>query len=213
MKSHMKDTPQFGDGQGPIKFPRILDATGLLVPSFLDCEGRLLPVQARKIPPKPLSLSGYVAFPSMRMLAGFESGLERDSLLLIKDAPARLGLLAQPVTLDRRALGGGKGAYTPDLLVWTVDKYGEPLRVTLVEVKPELDLTKHWRKIKPKLQAARRFARHQGWRFIVVTERHLRNPLPIQATWSRRPSPKYELLPSGIYTLRLFGERWKDDLR
>lgn len=213
MNSHTKDTPLFGGGQGPIKFPKVLDPRGLLIPISLDREGRLGPVQARKIHPKAFSLSGYITFQNLRMVAEFESGLERDSLLLVKNAGPHVGLLPQPITLDRSVLGFGKGEYTPDLLVWTVDSTGEPVNVTLVEVKPDSHLMKHWPKLKSKLQAARRFARRQGWRFVVVTERHLREPLPIQATWSRRPSPKYQLTPSDKYMVRLFGERWNGGLQ
>lgn len=209
------DEPPFGSGarRYPIKFPKIKNRIGLREPRTLDAEGRLLPVQARKIPPKPLSLSGYVALPFMGMVAEFESSLERDSLLLVKESGYRVGLLAQPITIDRRELGIGKGHYTPDLLVWLIDQHGEPIDVTLVEIKPEQDLKKHWSKIRPKLLAGHRFARMQGWRFIVVTERHLRDPLLIAATWSRRSSPKYQVVTSVRYMARLFGDKLRRALR
>ncbi len=46
----------------------------------------------------------------------------------------------------------------------------------LCEVKYRDDLRQHWTDYRPKFRAAQRYARQQGWRFRVVTERHVRTP-------------------------------------
>ena len=53
------------------------------------------------------------------------------------------------------------------------DKPNPPL---LCEVKYRDDLRQHWTDYRPKFRAAQRHARQQGWRFRLVTERHIRTP-------------------------------------
>jgi TnsA endonuclease C terminal len=43
-------------------------------------------------------------------------------------------------------------------------------------VKYRTDLRQHWGDYRPKFRAACRYARQQGWRFRVVTERQVRTP-------------------------------------
>lgn len=38
------------------------------------------------------------------------------------------------------------------------------------------DLRQHWTEYRPKFRAAQRYAYQQGWRFRLVTERHVRTP-------------------------------------
>jgi hypothetical protein len=46
----------------------------------------------------------------------------------------------------------------------------------LCKVKYREDLRQHWTVYRPKFRAAQRYARQHGWRFRLVTERHVRTP-------------------------------------
>ena len=128
--------------------------------------GIILPT--RKIPPKRKSFSGYVPFPEFGRIVWYESLLEQAFLLALRHLVPLPGVLEQPMALRLRALGFKGKKYTPDFLVWTSE-----IRPTLIEVKYEEDLKKDWTTIKPKLMAARRYARWRGWGFRLVTDRHL----------------------------------------
>ncbi len=127
---------------------------------------RLLPT--RKIPPKRKSFSGYVPFPEFNNIVWFESLLERDFLLALRHFVPLPMVLEQPIALRLRKLGFKGTKYTPDFLT-----YIPGVRPTLLEVKYEEDLWADWANMKPKLLAARRYARWRGWGFRLVTDRHL----------------------------------------
>lgn len=149
---------------------------------FDDETGILLPF--RKIPPKRKSLSGYVPFQSMERVIWHESWLEQQLLLGFKHLEKIPEILEQPMSLNMKALGFRGVRYHPDFLVW-----GPGIRPTLIEVKYECDLRKNWKKLKPKLQAGRRYAEWRGWNFRLVTDRHL-HPEGIQ----RIEAPKTGLI-------------------
>ncbi len=140
-------------------------------------------------------------------MVGFESLFEGDSLDLLRELQPRLGVLEQPCKLDRRILGFGKGIYTPDQLIWLRRDPEPPAEVVLVEVKPEWVLRKHWKEIYPKLMAGHRFARRQGWRFLLLTERHLRLPPEPPKVWPRIHEETYRLVQPEVLFHRLFGHR------
>jgi hypothetical protein len=133
----------------------------------------------RKIPKNYRSLTGLVATmkragPGVRGgMAGFESSLERDLLILLDFDPAVLSYEEQPVRIDYRDAQGHARHYTPDVLVtWRCD--GVPSH--LVEVKYRADLKTDRRALKPAFRAAHGHARERGWTFRLLTEVEIRTP-------------------------------------
>lgn len=200
MNSDQNYNPLAGGRQGSIIFPGVRNPSGLWKEAGNTPDGFILREPARKIPPKRMSIAGAVPFQSLGRMVKFESALESNLLDLLATYQPRVGVLEQPVRLDRRALGFGKGVYTPDFLVWRRDDFGCPKEAVLVEVKTEEQLIKDWEKVHPRLLAGRRFAKWQGWRFSLVTERHLRELTPIPAAW---PSLNFErtrlVTPDALY--------------
>jgi hypothetical protein len=111
-------------------------------------------------------------------MTAFESSLERDFLLLLDFDPDVAFYEEQPLKITYPDAKGRRRTYTPDVLVrYRID----PLEVRrpqilLCEVKYRDDLRQHWTDYRPKFRAAQRYARQQGWRFRLVTERHVRTP-------------------------------------
>lgn len=205
MNSRPQDNPPPGDRQGPPQYPIILNPDGL-VKAWMEAHqagGFLGPT--RKIPPKHGSLAGYIPFPGLRRNVWHESSLERDLLLVLKPFDGLIGVLEQPVKLHCATLGYGKGPYSPDYLIWVRLKTAPPMKPVLVEVKFEEDLQKNWATIRPKLLAARRFAARQGWRFLIITPRHLRVPQPLPPLLSGQAHRPYDLVDPLKVVNRLFG--------
>lgn len=98
----------------------------------------------------------------------FESKLERDFLVLTRFRPDVLEVVEQPVTLEFRDSRGRKRRYTPDFLV----RY--PHKTSLIEVKFRDELRKNWPRYSEPFSHARSWARANGMRFKVVTERVIR---------------------------------------
>ncbi len=132
----------------------------------------------RRVPKNYRSLTGFVANSRTQSMTAFESSLERDFLLLLDFDPEVEFYEEQPVKITYPDAKGRRRTYTPDVLVrYRID----PLQVRhpqilLCEVKYRDDLRQHWTDYRPKFRAAQRYARQQGWRFRVVTERHVRTP-------------------------------------
>lgn len=136
-----------------------------------------VPTQIRKIKPTRRSVSGQYAFRGQTAIA-FESTLERDFLMRCEFQSSVLDVIAQPIQVPFVTLDGRQFTYTPDFLVYYrlgsrshID-YPKPL---LVEVKPETEWRKNWRKWFPKWKAARRYAASQGWRFRIFDEGRIRD--------------------------------------
>lgn len=193
MNSNRDSNPPQGGCQGPVRYPAIQDRRGLLHPEPPQSDPRIILEPARKIRPKRGSASGYLPFLHMRRQVWFESTLELDLLQILKKCGPYIGVLEQPAKLDRKVLGFGKGPYTPDYLVWLIGPDGLPRDPVLVEVKYEDDLRKDWRIIHPKVLAGIRFAKRQGWRFALVTERHLREAMPLIPHRRWEPQPSFRL--------------------
>lgn len=206
MNSSPQDIPPPGDRQGPPQYPVILNPEGL-VKAWMEAHlagGFLGPT--RKIPPKRGSLAGYVPFPDLFRNIWHESGLERDLLLILRLFDGLIGVLEQPIRLDCPTLGYGRGPYSPDFLIWVRVKTAPAVRPVLVEVKYEDELRKKWTTIRPKLMAARRFATRQGWRFLLLTPRHLRVARPLPSILSGRAYRPYDLADPMKVLARLFGD-------
>lgn len=104
-------------------------------------------------------------------VAEHESALERDFVTLASFNDSGAVLTAQPVTI-RFEHDGRMRRYTPDFLVeWSA------AGAELVEVKYRDDLRANWSRLRPAFVAARNWARDQGIRFRIATEREIRVPL------------------------------------
>src|SRR6266496_612683 len=132
----------------------------------------------RRVPKNSRSLTGLVPNTRTSSMTAFESSLERDFLLLLDFDPDVEFYEEQPVQIVYYDDNGRRRTYTPDVFV----RYRpESIPTTcpkplLCEVKYREDLRQHWTVYRPKFRAAQRYARQYGWRFRLVTERHVRTP-------------------------------------
>lgn len=102
--------------------------------------------------------------------AEFESTLERDFYLLLDFDTSVARFVTQPVKLHYTGVGGRKKPYVPDTLVF----YTGERPPCLFEVKHVEELQKDPAEYRLKFQAARRYAREQGWHFCTATEKSIR---------------------------------------
>lgn len=215
MISSQKDSPQAWGWQGPVVnplsicYPLVRDTEGLLfpVPTLDDPVELRHPV--RKIKSRYSSFTGAVPFKYLGKMVRHESLLESELLHILKVSDRQFGIVEQPFTLDMKALGFGRGKYTPDFLIFQLDGSLTISEVTIVEVKPENFIADPSRrsKYRRKFKAAMRFCRRQGWRFRICTERHLRRePKPI-GEWPYIHFEAYRLAPPIELVRRLFIER------
>ena len=132
----------------------------------------------RIVPKNYRNLTGLVPNSRTQAMTAFESTLERDFLLLLDFDPDVAFYEEQPLTITYYDETGRRRTYTPDVLVRYRTACVEVGRskAHLCEVKYRDDLRQHWTDYRPKFRAAQRYARQQGWRFRVVTERHVRTP-------------------------------------
>ncbi len=132
----------------------------------------------RTVPKNYRSLTGLVPNTRTQSMTAFESSLERDFLLLLDFNPDVEFFEEQPVKIVYHDANGRRRTYTPDVLVrYRNDRpQARHIKPLLCEVKYRDDLRQHWVAYRPKFRAAQHYARQQGWRFHVVTERHVRTP-------------------------------------
>ena len=153
-------------------------------------------VSVRQIPPNRRSVTGLLPSRKNARLVPFESALERDLATLLEFDDSVLTFEAQPVEL-RYEHDGRRRRGVPDFLVTYhphIDR-----RPLLVDVKFRSELFEKWAKLKPRLRAARRHAREQGWDYRILTEveirtvflRNARFLLPYQRC---APDPRHEQL-------------------
>lgn len=102
--------------------------------------------------------------------AQHESALERDFVTLVVFADEAASVQSQPLTVLFREHGVAR-RYTPDFLVRWSDG-----RMEVVEVKYRADLRANWTRLAPAFAAARQWARENGGRFRLATERSIRGP-------------------------------------
>jgi hypothetical protein len=113
-----------------------------------------------------------------RTLSFASRQLLRDLLTLLNFDLNVLHYQQQPVQIKYRDSQGRQRAYTPELLItYRTDivpaKWMPPL---LCEVRCREDLFENWTDLKPKLRAARAFARRRKLQFQILTEREIRTP-------------------------------------
>jgi len=112
-------------------------------------------------------------------LGPFESSLERDLFILLEFDRMVLAWHPQPFTLPVPAQDGfRRSKYTPDVAVeYASVPDGKDLdHVDLCEVKYRDELKANWDILRRKFKTGFRYARHQGWRFRILTEREIRTP-------------------------------------
>lgn len=106
--------------------------------------------------------------------AQFESTLERDFVRLLEFSPDVERFEVQPLTIRWRDASHTWRSYTPDTLVTFAQTASRP--PWLCEVKYRSDLRKNWSELHSKFIQAIRYAKHQGWRFRLITEVEIRGP-------------------------------------
>lgn len=126
----------------------------------------------RRIPKNYRSVTG-IAAAKAEGAAEFESTLERDLLTLLEFSPEVRLFEVQPITLTWDD-DGRERRYTPDALAHFQPVRGTEPPPQLYEVKYRADLQTSWAELRPKFKAAVRFAKAQGWRFKLITEREIR---------------------------------------
>lgn len=144
----------------------------------------------RTIPKNYRNVTGIAASSKAGGAAQFESTLERDFLSLLEFSPEVKTIDPQPVKVKWLDASGGQHSYTPDVFVEFIESDGKP--PWLCEVKYRSELRDKWAELRPKFKAAFHFAREQGWRFKLVTEREIRTPYLANARFLvdfRRPIP------------------------
>lgn len=160
---------------------------------------------ARELWTSRRSLTGRVTLADGGV-AAFESSLERDWLLALDFDPGVHTIQVQPFSLHYEHNGATR-RYTPDVRA----DYGlaSGLATVVYEVKPLEELQANWSTYRPRFKAAIRYCRGHGWRFKIVTERHIRTVLLDNAKFLRR----YRVLPDQeicvqqlLYTLRALGK-------
>lgn len=156
----------------------------------------------RNIPKNYRNVTGVAANPKAEGKAMFESTLERDWLTLLQFSAEVERFEVQPVKVPWFDEKGKERSYTPDVLVYYHQPGHKPL---LCEVKYRDELRENWVQLKPKFQAAYRFARERGWRFKLINEKHIRTQLLDNAKFllpfTRRVSDDSELAPQLLNTL------------
>lgn len=126
----------------------------------------------RKIPIGNRAVTGLHA----RSGARYESSLERDFFEMMMAHPAVAKIEEQPVQITYIAADGKPHRYTPDALVTFHPSVttGSTVAPLLCEIKYRDEYKEKFYELRERFQVARRYAREQGWRFRVVTDREIR---------------------------------------
>jgi hypothetical protein len=126
---------------------------------------------ARKIGPNNRSITGKHITGKSPTSQHFESALERDHFSLLEYDPDIVKFTAQPVTIFYSDQTYSR-RYTPDVAVYyRPELERKPL---LIEVKYQAELIKKKDALEPKFNAARKYARQNGYEFRVITENEIR---------------------------------------
>lgn len=136
----------------------------------------------RPLKPAHRGLTGKVALAKQRV-AGHESSLERDWLIALDFDWRVTHLQEQPYSLMYQ-LEGKSRRYTPDILATFKD--GSREWTIVYEVKSDEDLRANWTLYRPRYKVAVHDCRQKGWRFRIVTERHIRTPYTENVRFLRR---------------------------
>ncbi|TWB36918.1 TnsA endonuclease N-terminal domain-containing protein [Nitrospirillum pindoramense] len=125
-------------------------------------------VRRRKVGPNNRSYTGRHVTGDGENTVRYESKLERDLLILLESRPGVLEITEQPFTLEFVDSTGRKKTYTPDFLVRYADK------TSIYEVKFKDELKKNWDRYREPYFYARSWAKQNGMRFRIMTEKAIR---------------------------------------
>jgi len=149
---------------------------------------------ARKIPLNYRNITGYVQSDKSGDYTHFESGLERDALILAEYDQNVLSFKTQPKKFTYK-LDGRNRSYTPDIFI--AYKGGSNL---FVEVKYRADLKKDWSTLKPKFKALindLQSEEYENTRFKIWTEVEIRTVYLKNVTfllpYKKRPVEEYQV--------------------
>lgn len=132
---------------------------------------RALP-PVRKIGLGRRALAGLMPSAKGEGVARFESSLERDFFVLLEFNGDVERWDPQPIRLQ---VADAKRDYVPDVLVsFRSPECGGSASKVLYEIKYRDELRKNWTAYRARFRAAHRYARAQGWRFKIITEREIR---------------------------------------
>lgn len=165
----------------------------------------------RKIGKTHRAITGSLASAKTPTGAIYESALERDFYLSLDFDPGVLRFIPQPVTIPLKGLGTRHRQYTPDVLVHYVDTRPSGLFEVkyLSEVQDTPDV------FRVRFQAARTYARTQGWTFTLMTERTIRVPslknVQFLRPFAARSVPEQDVHDL-LGTLRTLGHTTPEDL-
>jgi len=135
----------------------------------------------RKLKNSHRALTGKVNLEGGGM-AGFESSLERDLLLILDFDRTVMSVKEQPFSLSYIHEASVR-RYTPDVMA----EYDRDVLPTVVfEVKPIEKLRANWVSLRPGFKAAVAHCRLRDWQFKIVTERHIRTPYLANVKFLRR---------------------------
>lgn len=158
----------------------LVEATTFVFP-IEDATGYSNPLPpARKIGLGRRTLTDYIASASAKKSEGigqFDSSLKRDCLALLEFDATVIAWHPRPFTIPVPASQGRRGTrYIPDLAVeYATASNGENLdRVELIEVRCRDELRANWDYFKHRFRHGIRYAKREGWRFRILTEREIR---------------------------------------
>jgi hypothetical protein len=125
-------------------------------------------IPARKIKASKVKHTGKV--PVAGRMVNSEGSIEYAFYSLVRHDPNVKSVLEQPVKIHYKDSNGKKRHYTPDALV----QYYDNKKPLLVEIKSTFELEQHAEKYAERFEAARVYAKGQGWEFQVLTEVQIR---------------------------------------
>lgn len=129
----------------------------------------------RKIPKNYRNITGVSAHGKSVGEAVFESSLERDLITLLAFSDEIKRYEAQPEIISWTDDNGKSRTYTPDIR-FEFDPTVSGIDATwLVEVKYDSELREKWSELYPKFSAAKQHANQKGWKFHIITDKHIRN--------------------------------------
>ncbi len=155
----------------------------------------------RRVPISHVSMTGEV------LGSEFESDLERDLIMPYAFYGSINWFQSHPLTIEYFDGDGKPRHYTPDLVIHFGTDQKSTRRPLLCEVKYREELLKTWKTYKPKIKAARAYAKANDMEFRIFDEYRIRTPLlkNIQFLW------RYRFAPICAYQTELLAELSKQD--
>lgn len=159
--------------------PYTKNVTPYQFPQHLDELMEGLHMAVRKIGPSSYTNTGYIPNSKGVRVQRTESMLEQQFFTLLDYDNRVRGYQAQPFKIRWRAPNGRWREFTPDVIVSYTEaaQVEQPwLKPTVYEVKTRRELAAKWVDLRPKFQAAFRWAKDYGCRFKIITDTEIRTP-------------------------------------